>query len=317
MNWKKTKKMLVRSVNSFNSFTPLIRRNSFIPFINSIPRRMFNPYEILNLPVNANDQQIKRRFQELTQQHHPDLHPNDPFYSQITEAYTILSNPKMRTKYDLSKLTQPVFLDYKTPYKQIIDVGIGRNFPEHINNILKDTVVIGPNFAGVPGFLLSAQPFIEGVITNNSSPFDLISLVGWMFIGWGFKPKVVVGDKFIVVEKLFNDNVKIEDGIATCGNETICKITNQDIDGMVKGNVITTKHYLYNSSEIVLNKTKIYETHIKLGILDIFLFMKDGFSVGVVIQGNFFGWKFFKTFFNYDDAEKIIALFTIITSKLL
>lgn len=62
-----------------------------------------NPFEVLNLPKSATDQQIKNRFRELTKKYHPDKNP-DPkakdIYSEITNAYQTLSDPNQRKKYE-------------------------------------------------------------------------------------------------------------------------------------------------------------------------------------------------------------------------
>ena len=65
---------------------------------------MANYYEILHVPQNANDKQIRDAFRKLARKYHPDLNPNDEKtekrFKQVNEAYEVLSNPINRKKYD-------------------------------------------------------------------------------------------------------------------------------------------------------------------------------------------------------------------------
>lgn len=60
-------------------------------------------YEMLGVPRNASDAEIKRAFRKLAFQYHPD-HNNDPEaedkFKEINEAYQVLSDPKKRSSYD-------------------------------------------------------------------------------------------------------------------------------------------------------------------------------------------------------------------------
>ncbi|EAR92052.1 chaperone DnaJ (macronuclear) [Tetrahymena thermophila SB210] len=61
-----------------------------------------NPYKVLGLPTTATDEQIQKKFRELSKKYHPDIN-KDPkaaeVYSEITSAYEILSNPTSKQKY--------------------------------------------------------------------------------------------------------------------------------------------------------------------------------------------------------------------------
>lgn len=61
-------------------------------------------YEVLGVPRNASEAEIKRAFRELTKRHHPDRNPGDPNaearFREIRDAYEILSNPQKREAYD-------------------------------------------------------------------------------------------------------------------------------------------------------------------------------------------------------------------------
>ena len=61
-------------------------------------------YELLGVPRDADDKQIKKAFRKLAQQYHPDKNPDDSSaeqrFKEINEAYTVLSDPDNRSKYD-------------------------------------------------------------------------------------------------------------------------------------------------------------------------------------------------------------------------
>ena len=61
-------------------------------------------YNILGVERDARDAQVKAAYRKLAKKYHPDAHPGDKEcearFREITEAYTILSDPVKRKKYD-------------------------------------------------------------------------------------------------------------------------------------------------------------------------------------------------------------------------
>ena len=63
-------------------------------------------YEILGVPKDADQQQIKKAYRSLALQHHPDrVAPEqkkaaEEKFKEISEAYGVLSDPQKRKTYD-------------------------------------------------------------------------------------------------------------------------------------------------------------------------------------------------------------------------
>jgi molecular chaperone DnaJ len=61
-------------------------------------------YEVLGLPRDASEAQIKKAYRRLARDHHPDANPDDSGaeerFKELTEAYEVLSNPESRRAYD-------------------------------------------------------------------------------------------------------------------------------------------------------------------------------------------------------------------------
>src|SRR6185295_1699667 len=61
-------------------------------------------YEVLGIPRNATQEEIKNAYRKAARKLHPDLNPNDKEankrFQQINEANEVLSDPEKRKKYD-------------------------------------------------------------------------------------------------------------------------------------------------------------------------------------------------------------------------
>ncbi len=67
-------------------------------------------YQILSVPKDANEDQIKKSYRSLAQEWHPDKHTQDKGkqreaeekFKEISEAYAVLSDPEQKANYDLT-----------------------------------------------------------------------------------------------------------------------------------------------------------------------------------------------------------------------
>lgn len=66
------------------------------------PRK--NYYEILGVPENAGDDEVKKAFRRLAKKHHPDVNQGDKSsesrFKEVNEAHEVLSDRKKREEYD-------------------------------------------------------------------------------------------------------------------------------------------------------------------------------------------------------------------------
>jgi molecular chaperone DnaJ len=61
-------------------------------------------YEVLGVPRDASDEEIKRSYRRAAQRHHPDIDSSDGAearFKELNEAYRILSDRQRRTAYDM------------------------------------------------------------------------------------------------------------------------------------------------------------------------------------------------------------------------
>ncbi|MCX7939798.1 MAG: DnaJ domain-containing protein, partial [Thermoflexales bacterium] len=60
-------------------------------------------YEVLGVPRNATQEEIKKAFRRLARQYHPDVNKSpdaEAKFKEINEAYEVLSDEQKRAAYD-------------------------------------------------------------------------------------------------------------------------------------------------------------------------------------------------------------------------
>jgi len=59
-----------------------------------------SPYDILGVPRDAQDQDVKKAYRKLAREHHPDKGGDAEKFKKVQEAYEILTDPQKRQNYD-------------------------------------------------------------------------------------------------------------------------------------------------------------------------------------------------------------------------
>jgi len=67
----------------------------------------FDPYEVLDIPRDADAAAVRRAYQKLARRHHPDLTPGDSVaherFERVRWAYRILGDPERRRRFDAGR----------------------------------------------------------------------------------------------------------------------------------------------------------------------------------------------------------------------
>jgi len=64
---------------------------------------MFNPHQILGIDPSASEDEIKKAYRKLAMKYHPDKGGDEEKFKQISEAYSILTDPEKKREYEASQ----------------------------------------------------------------------------------------------------------------------------------------------------------------------------------------------------------------------
>lgn len=65
--------------------------------------KSLNPWEVLGLPKDATDREIKKAFRDLAKEHHPDKGGDGEIFAQISRAFALIENKEARKRYEKDK----------------------------------------------------------------------------------------------------------------------------------------------------------------------------------------------------------------------
>ena len=98
-------------------------------------KKIPNPYKVLGIDQNANEDQIKAAFKRRSRKYHPDRNKEDPRakqkFAQVVNAYELLKDPEKRRIYDQTGGEDPN--SYQQQFRQggggFPGGGVGFGFP--------------------------------------------------------------------------------------------------------------------------------------------------------------------------------------------
>lgn len=106
---------------------------------------MANYYEVLGIQADASPEKIKQSYYRLALKFHPDKSQSNTTaeFQRISEAYQVLSNPKLRCEYDRNGITpdNDYFQDPAVNFKEFVAEFLSRwNISPDVANLVSNTI---------------------------------------------------------------------------------------------------------------------------------------------------------------------------------
>lgn len=122
-------------------------------------------YKILNVKPDASVASIKQSYRKLAMKYHPDRNPQDDLsavvFSEIAEAYSVLSNPSARKDYNYQRYNTAVS-EYSKP-------------AETIDKLLNKAIRLKKQVDNINSFRFNSEALLYSI--KQLLPHDIVSLL--------------------------------------------------------------------------------------------------------------------------------------------
>jgi DnaJ-class molecular chaperone len=142
-------------------------------------------YNLLELDRNATNEDIKKNYRKMAMKYHPDKNQGNEeasnMFKEISNAYSILSNPDKRREYDIVGDVDDSFDGMEDPFNVFNNI-----FQQHMHSFMNmqydDNININSIINNIPGFQNTDLPFGNVHIRVHTFPVEN-TMLGNIFSG--------------------------------------------------------------------------------------------------------------------------------------
>lgn len=124
-------------------------------------------YQILGVPENASEEEIKKRFRELAKKYHPDMGGDPEKFKKILEAYRILSDKKLRQEYDIKRKMKGGFEFPDFDFGDLASFFRTQNFDDLLSDLLEDFFGVYSEYNQKRDIILDIEVTIPEIINGS------------------------------------------------------------------------------------------------------------------------------------------------------